>query len=80
MADRRCPSRHRTCWIIGDSLAWCYQCGAIRSLRPIGPGQLAFSETSWTYPTGPGGENPAVVQYIREHRKHTVAPVGSLGY
>ena len=73
MANRKCPSRHRTCWAYaGDNFAvyWCYQCGAIRY-----PG-----DSTWTYPTGPGGENPAMVQYVKKLRREQLAPSGSLGY
>ena len=80
MATRKCTSKHRTLWIIGDQLAWCYQCGAIRSLKSTGVNSVAFSEPQWTYPTGPGGENPAVVQYVKKLRREQLVPSGSLGY
>lgn len=78
MTTRRCPTKHRTLWIIGDSLAWCYCCGAIRSLKPVGPGKVAYDEPRWTYPTGEHGENPAVVEY-RKRIRPTVT-TGSVGY
>lgn len=49
---RKCPNRHRNCWIIaGGYWLWCYECGAVRQNATKG---------TWTYPTGPGGRNPAL--------------------
>lgn len=56
--------KHRKMWIIANgavAMAWCYQCGAIRNLKPI-PGTTngLAPKGRWTKPTGPGGENPAM--------------------
>lgn len=48
---RRCLSRHRKSWIIGQVWAWCYECGAITSTQEGG---------KWFYPVGPNGKNPAM--------------------
>jgi hypothetical protein len=60
-AGRRCKSRHRKCWIIGNypGTLWCYECGAIRPNTPP-------RADRWTYPVGPDGENPAVTRLRRE--------------
>jgi hypothetical protein len=55
MTDR---CRHRNLWLIaGGSYEWCYQCGAIRTLRESGINQLMPS-SPWCSPTGKDGENP----------------------
>jgi len=55
---RKCPNQHRDYWAMGRANSvtwlWCYECGAIRLL--LGDG----SWDRWIYPTGIGGENPAV--------------------
>lgn len=65
---RKDPCRHRKVWIYAvpgaselSGLAWCYECGAIRSNAAEG----------WTRPVGKGGENPALKLMDRK-RKTTV--------
>lgn len=48
--------RHTTSWLLaGARVEWCYGCGAIRLLRPVGASSHA-ANSIWQAPTG--GENP----------------------
>lgn len=50
--------RHRDTWIIaGGAWEWCYRCGALRQLRPLGPTSCTPA-SPWARPVGTEGGNP----------------------
>lgn len=54
--SERC--RHRESWLIASgNYEWCYQCGAIRTMRETGIAQVS-PLSPWCKPTGPRGDNP----------------------
>lgn len=55
---KRRGCRHYHTWIIaGGYWEWCYECGAVRELRPFGTNSCAPHST-WVRPVGRNGENP----------------------
>lgn len=65
-AKRAAPKRHRheaSCWVMsGGRWLWCYQCGAVRKLRPAADKSAPYDsepDGPWVKPTGIGGRNPA---------------------
>lgn len=52
--------RHRRSWLmVGGSIEWCYQCGAIRRMKHVETGENSVTPASkWSLPTGKNGHNP----------------------
>ena len=51
--------RHRTSWIFGAGLEWCWACGAFRYLTDVfGKANAVSPDSPWQRPVGPRGENP----------------------
>ena len=62
MVKVRC--RHSASWILfGGDAEWCYVCGAIRRLKPIGPNS-SVPATRWAVPTGDKDNNSTRVWQI----------------
>jgi hypothetical protein len=50
--------RHERSWFIaGGWYEWCWECGALRKLRPSGV-NCSDVVSQWTRPIGKGGKNP----------------------
>lgn len=54
--------RHRNSWLIGGGrYEWCYECGAIRMIKPVHPEDPRCNQmtraSSWALPR-PGQDNP----------------------
>jgi len=59
---KRC--RHYGSWLLcGGIWEWCYQCGALRELKPVGPNTSA-PKSRWVRPVGPKGENPVMREFV----------------
>lgn len=56
--------RHRKTWLVaGGYCEWCYECGAIRSMRKVvGTSNEVAPASGWTKPSGIGGVNPALMK------------------
>jgi hypothetical protein len=77
---KRC--RHRDSWLIGGSnksgsnksgsnkggkiYEWCYQCGALRSLRLSNDENICYPITQWTRPTGSNLKNPYPMKPLKK--------------
>lgn len=50
--------RHYGSWLIaGGNYEWCYQCGALRTMRETGIAQVSPT-SQWQRPVGPDADNP----------------------
>lgn len=51
--------KHRKAWIIGQGhYLWCYECGALRKMKPSETTNSTYPIGRWTKPTGINGDNP----------------------
>ena len=51
--------RHeRNSWILGGEWEWCYRCGALRRLKPLG-GNACAVDSGWLRPVGAEAANPS---------------------
>jgi len=51
--------RHNKYWVIaGGYWLWCYECGAIRKMKPVGNNGVSPEWKRWQKPVGKDGGNP----------------------
>lgn len=64
----RCRHERNSWLLCGARWEWCYRCGSIRRMRPVGENAYE-ADTGWLRPVGPDGDNPVVFPSDRKRRR-----------